>query len=40
MAMGSVEGWLGDLRENLEAFKSDGKALRDDGKALKDILSI
>ena len=36
----SVQGWLGDLRENLGAFKSDGKALKDDGKALKELLSI
>ena len=33
-----VEGRLGDARENLGAFKSDGKALKDDGKAFKKTL--
>ena len=35
-----MEGQLGDVTENLGAFKSDGKALMDNGKALKKILSI
>ena len=34
-----MEGRLRDVRENLGAFKSDGKALMDDGKALKKTLS-
>ena len=34
-----MEGRLGDVRENLRAFKRDGKAMMDDGKALKKTLS-
>ena len=34
-----MEGRLRDVRENLGALESDGKALIDDGKALKKTLS-
>ena len=35
-----MEGRLGDVRENLGAFKSDGKALMDDGKALQKTIEL
>ena len=34
-----MEGRLGDARENLGVFTSDGKALMDDGKVAKKTLS-
>ena len=35
----SMKGQLGDVREHLAAFHSNGKAFKDYGKALKNILS-
>ena len=35
-----MEGRLGDVREHLGAFHSDGKAFKDDGKEQKSVSSI